>query len=303
MPISELRTGDVLITPARLPFGKEEPDQDRAYVEGLYISDGWSDDQAFSISGKDGFPKENQKREVQEICTRLGIPTRWDKRYIDVKNKPWAQRMQQMGKRARLKHALSIDLTEGPAAGLLRGIMADSGANTNGDGRTFTTTSHQLFLQTRTLLKMFARSAGESYIVDHGGLGKYPIWRLFIRGRTDGKHEKLLRVRSVEKGITSANCYDITTSSGFVYLPEADVSISNCDDFSSTLVALLGSAGYQTKLRVIQTTAASDWNHIFVLVNIPSTTRWIPLDASVSKPPGWHAPKSMIKRYRDFMVV
>ena len=292
--VRELRKGQVLLQPERIPFGTGEMDPGRAYVEGLYLSDGWSEPHRFSISGKDGHPKEAQKREVEAICTRLGIPTRWHKRYVTVKDAAWAARLATMGSHAPQKDALSINWSEGPALGLLRGIMADSGKNTNGEGRTFTTTSRKLWLQTRVLLKMAGVSASERYIVDHGGLGTHPIWRLGIRAKwANVKAERLLRVKDVVRDGAELPCFDIETDDHYVWLPEADWTTSQCDDFVVILGALLRSIGYPVKLRIMQAKGADSWSHIYMLVGSPPTnpTRWTALDASVeSAVPGWQAP-------------
>ena len=78
----------------------------------------------------------------------------------------------------------------------------------------------------------------------------------------------------------------------------------DCDDYSVVLGSLLQSIGYPVKLRVIRTTDSPEWNHIYVLVGVPPgpNAEWIPLDASVNKPAGWEAPRSMIAAVRDFVV-
>ena len=236
--VAELEPDMVLVAPERLPFGKKTLDLGMAYVDGLFIADGWCSHNAdFAISGKDGHPKEEQKREVAAICERLGIPTRQHERYITVKDSDWALHMQQMGGHAWEKHALWLDLEEGSAANLLRGIMADSGKNHCGS-RTFTTTSRLLAVQVRVLHKMFAVTCGYSYIENHGGLGDHPIWRLSTR-EPKVHAEKLLRVKEIEREVISAPCWDIATDDHYVYLPEHDVTVSNCDDLAPWRVAEL----------------------------------------------------------------
>lgn len=295
----------VVATPTRIPFGQEIVDPDRAYIEGLYLSDGWcSKNTSFEISGQDGCPKEAQKREIEAICTRFGIRTRWARKYISVKDKAWTQRVQQMGHRAPQKRALSIDLDEGAAGALLRGIMADSGRNSS-RGRTFTTTSRELFLQTRLLHKMFGAACSERYIVDHGGLGTNPIWRLGIRDPGENRAQKLLRVKEINRRVFSLPVWDISTDDHYVYLPEADVTVSNCDDYVVVLGSLLQAVGYPVRLRVVQTKDSDDWDHIYLLVRIPpmgNGGRWHPLDASVDKQAGWEVPRDRIAKIRDYEV-
>lgn len=266
--VSQLEPGMVLVQPEKIAFGTEEQDPRRALIEGLYISDGWSDAHAFDISGLDGHPKEAQKREVEEICAALGVPTTWARKSIAVRDAEWAKRMALMGTKAWNKHALSINLTEAAAGELLRGIMADSGANTSGNGRTFTTTSRELMLQTRVLHRMFGRSCGERYIVDHGGLGEHPIHRLQVR-MPDVQKDKLLRVKEIDRNIVEAPVYDISTSDHYVYLPEADVTVSNCDDQAILNATLLVLNGIPARLRVTAEPGAADFGHIYTVAMLP----------------------------------
>ena len=270
--------GMVVLTPDRIDFGIEEMDPDRALLEGFYVSDGWmSHPTQFSISGQDGCPKEEQKRRVQAICERKGIPTNWLRKAIVVQDPEWAKRTARMGHHAPQKHALSISLQEAAARSLLEGIMADSGKNTHGEGSTFTTTSHELLLQTRVLHKMFGTTCSERYIVDHGGLGKNPIHRLGVRGsRIDGRHEKLLRIKAIERNVADVPVYDITTKDHYVYLPEADVTVSNCDDIAVLCAALLSAIGKRVAFMMVAFNHSPAPSHIFAVVQTPSG--WVPVD-------------------------
>jgi len=235
--VAELREGMVMPAPERIPFGSGAMDPDRAWVEGVFVADGWAENSRFAISGKDGHPKEAQKRAVASACERLGIHTRWHERYIAVNDGDWALRMQQMGHRAPNKHLLSVNLDEGAAAATLRGVMADSGENTRGGQRTFTTTSRALAVQVRLLHKMFGVTCGWRHIEDHGGLGSNSIYRLGTRGNdcVDGRHAWTLRVRSIDRAVAHVPCWDITTDDHRVYLAEHDVTVSQCDDLSIQL--------------------------------------------------------------------
>jgi len=290
MRIGALQKGMVLTQPRRLPFGSQEMERDRAYVEGLYISDGWSQKTSFCISGKDGFPKQKQKQEVAEICARFGIQTKNYEKFLYVADKEWTLRMQRMGSHAPEKHALSIDLGEGAAAGLLRGIMADSGANAHGSGRTFTSTSHLLTLQTRMLHKMFGVNCSERYIPHHGGLGKNPIWRLGVRGARDFAL-KQLRIKAIDRAVADVPVYDLQTDDHYVYLPQADVTVSNCDDIVALLVALFMIIGREVRILTVAFKNAfyngkRQFQHVYVQVREPRTLQWIVLDPVAAESTG-----------------
>jgi transglutaminase-like putative cysteine protease len=81
-----------------------------------------------------------------------------------------------------------------------------------------------------------------------------------------------------------------------------ELGIGDCDDMSIILGSCLMSIGYPIRFRVIQTKNSSDWSHIFILAGRPprDPKQWVSLDATVRKPAGWHPPKSMIVKMRDF---
>jgi hypothetical protein len=289
--VKELRPGMVLPAPERIPFGTEQMDLDRAWIEGLYVADGWSENYRFAISGKDGHPKEQQKKDVQSACHRLGIQTRWHERYIAINDADWALRMQLMGTKAPEKKLLSINLAEDAAAFTLRGIMADSGKNTSSDQRTFTTTSRDLAVQARVLHRMFGTTCGWRYIEDHGGLGKNPIYRLGTRGksRTDQREPWNLRIRSIDREVSSAPCWDIQTSDNRVYLPEYDVTVSQCDDLTiayiACLCALLSTSGFRVAVvgHAYDDRHPDNISHVLPAVWDPRKKAWLYADPSATE--------------------
>lgn len=76
----------------------------------------------------------------------------------------------------------------------------------------------------------------------------------------------------------------------------------DCDGSVILLAALLLSVGYPVMGRIIRTTKAEDWDHIFVVVGLPpgAPTKWVGLDPSVDRPAGWTAPREMIAAKLDF---
>ena len=287
--VGDLREGAYMLQPERVAFGEDGPEgdiasrHDRAYVEGLALADGWvQSNTSFRIAGRDGKRKEEQKRKVAAVCERLGIPTAWHKRYITVKDRMWAQRLMQLGARARFKRLETLALDEASAAGYLGGLMADSTQNTNGPGRTYSTTSRMLMVQVRVLHRMFGASTSVRMLTpeQHGGAGKHPLWRVGVRvkERQDGKAEKRLRVRAIERAVRKAQCWDIQTDDHYVYLPEHDVTVSNCDDLTVAGATLLAAAGMQVRL-VRQKFGAEDQQHVLCEV-LTEDGVWYPFDAS-----------------------
>lgn len=323
IPVSDLVEGMQMLTPERLPFGTGQQNPDEAYVDGLYLADGWSDSSPtrldggdtsrFSISGKDGHPKEAQKREVEAICAKKGIETRWHARYIAVNDDRWAKRLAAMGKHAPEKRAATINLDEAAATALLRGLMADSGANTSGGGsesdggRTYSSTSPVMAMQTRMLHKMQGRTCSYRYLEDHGGLGKHPIIRLGVRlkGEERPMAEKRLRVKRIVRGIATVPCYDIQTDDHYVYLPEADVTVSNCDDLAIVLAALgesirlpwrfviSGRSNKGERIRFIEGSGPVpqnvQWSHIYLVIGWPpfQPAKWMFAEPTLDVPLGW----------------
>ena len=252
IPVSELQPKDVLLQPQMIAFGRCEDDPDRLYVEALALADGWTDvtkPNVFMIAGRDGMRKEAQKHEVKKICERLGIETRWHRRYITVYDAAWAKRIHALGAYARFKRLETINLTEAAAAQALRGVMADSTQNSQGGGRTYSTTSHLLMLQMRVLHRMFGWRLGYSYLTpkQHGGAGKHPMWRLCVPGTLANR---ALITRKIDRSVRKVPCWDITTEDHYVYLPEHDVTVSNCDDGAAVLGWLATAYGIPVRLLI-----------------------------------------------------
>jgi hypothetical protein len=286
--VRDLKAGDSLLQPGKIAFGEGGGDPDRLYVEALALADGWVQENRIRIAGRDGMRKEAQKHEVKRICDRLGIETVWHPRYITIKDEAWAMRLGELGSRARFKHLETINLSEKAARAALEGLMADSTANTNGPSRTYSTTSRELMLQVRVLQRMHGRSAGLKFLTpeEHGGAGEHPLWRLGIR-----VIPKALAVKSIARAVRKVSCWDIQTEDHYVYLPEHDVTVSNCDDLIVALGSLLMASGVPVRI-VKQTFNAEDQEHVTTQFETESGD-WIYADPSVKDQGiGWHAPAS-----------
>lgn len=290
--LSDVQPGDVLPQPERIPFGDVEADPEMSYLEGLYVSDGWcSDPRRINISGLDGCRKEEQKREVQAICEKRGIYTRWHRKYIAVNSKDLAAKMAPLGTRARFKHVKTIALREEALRELLRGVMADSTANHSTTARTFSTTSDALMVQTRVMMRMTGRSSGIHFLTPkmHRGFGQHGLWRLTPR-EPKQIADKLLRIKSVERGTGKLPCWDITTEDGFVYLPAHDVTVSNCDDNLILLGSLAGAAGIPT--RVVKQHFGQNVQEHVLLEAQDESGAWFYADPSTDMPLG-EAPRAL----------
>lgn len=298
--IGDLQIGDALLQPERVAFGdgttfegSRTDHLDRLYIEGLAISEGWVDGSRFCISGQDGKRKEALKHEVKAICERLGIATGWHRKYIRINDGDWATRVASFGHRARNKHFETLDLAEDEAAALLRGIMSDSTANTRGEGRTYAMTSHMLMVQVRVLHRMFGRSTSVKMLTPerHRGAGKHPLWRVGVRVKSDehelAKSDKTLAVRAIERAVKKVPCWDIQTDDHKVYLPEYDVTVSNCDDLVVALGTLCAAAGMDVEV-IRQFFGDEHQQHVLVQVKSEDGS-WFALDPSSKMPAGWKA--------------
>ncbi len=290
----ELKDGDILRTPDRVPVGQKELDPDIAYVEGLYVADGWSDNYRFCISGKDGHPKRAQKEAVATICARRGVKTRWHPRYIAVNDSEWTTALAGCGTHTVEKRCnLGYDLES--SSRLLEGLQADSGVTRTGT-RVFSTISHELALQIRLLLRMVRGSSCSIRLVEkHGGLGKHPIYRVTERCASKTAPRRLF-VKSCLPEVQE-DTYDVTTGSGTIYLPESDTVVHNCDDKTSVLIALLYSVGIgpcRIKVIAADDTRKHDFSHVYAQLMVNGS--WMNMDPS---PPGagfgWEHPT----RYRE----
>ena len=303
--VGDLREGDTLLQPERISFGSKHVDPDRMYVEALALADGWTKASknpdlpyvCFYVAGRDGMRKEAQKREVKEICDRLGIETLWHERYITIKDREWATRIAGLGSRARFKQLETLDLDEAGAASALRGLMADSTQNTGVTSRTYSTTSRIMMLQVRVLHRMFGVFTSVRMMTpeEHGGAGEYPLWR--VGQRTGARAATNLTVRSIEREVRKVPCWDISTDDHYVYLPEHDVTVSNCDEATVTLVAAVMSIGIPGMVIGSSHKKPADVpTHVFGAFE-DENQKWVRFDGTTQHPVGG-APK----RLREWWV-
>lgn len=301
--VRELKLGHAVLRGEQVPASEKEFDPRRARIEGLYLSDGFMFEEGarrFAISGQDGCPKEEQKRLVEKLAAELGVKTSWHRKYISLFDQAWADRLVAMGAHAPEKSLLpdGLDINLAAARELFEGIMADSTPNKNGDGRTLTTTSRALFVQARVLAKILGIHASEYYLVEHGGLGTHPIWRLSTYSTQRTKAMKLLRVEEVISDGLTLPCYDITTDDHYVWLPEADWVTSQCDGFSRAIAAYARVLGFNVRFHVIETKKQKNGDVIFhIWPELQIGRSYYALDATENNGPGWTVDPSVVAKH------
>ena len=247
----DIKTGDLLKTPTNDFPTQEDPfnltnlkPEDFAWLLGVYVADGWTDfprHPRFSISGKDGFKKEEQKRRVEFLMQSINVHTRWHERYIAVNDKELSRYMKQCGGHAYEKRLPSLLMNQTQVRSLVEGLAADSSVATSGT-ITHGTTSEILALQLRILYRMLGQSVHIKRWDDHGGLGTHPMYRITVRQPDDIAHPNARRNSARVVAIREEEpemCCDITTDTGRFYLPEADIVVHNCEDLACYRVAEL----------------------------------------------------------------
>jgi hypothetical protein len=308
--VHQLTKNMTLIQPDAIDAGSREIDPEEAWIEGVFVADGWIDSATrFAIAGKDGHPKEAQKRRVEAFFSARGIKTEWQSRYIRVYSREWVQRLSALGHGAVNKRVASLDYAAPAAKALVEGVMADSGVTAH-SGRCFTTTSRTLFTQTRILLKTQGVSCSERFVPNHGGLGKNPVWRLQERLKAEDRERgvKVLRIKEIVKDDVELPCFDFATEDKHIWLPEADWTVHNCDDMAIRLGALLRSIGYAVRCRIVAPAGQpKQWAHIYLMVGnepgTPSPSRWYALDPTEPQHgPFWEVPDRLISTKKDYEV-
>lgn len=300
IPLSEVKIKGRFMSPKYLVQGKTELDPDMAWLLGVYVADGWTEynneNKPFRlrISGKDGFPKEKQKKRVQEVCKKFGFETNWQSRFITIKNPSLAELTAPLGRHSYEKHLPTLDYTAETARSILEGLASDA-SHSNTGTLTYNTTSSELALQIRVLHRMLGEKVNIHRVDVHGGLGTHPIYRIGAvrKTRVDGKRPwEKVTVRFIEEG-QDCQVFDIETESHRFYLPEHDIIVHNCDDFVMLLGALHEAIGIPVKLVVaaLNPSIPNEFSHVYLLVE--TEQGWIPVDAiNKANPWGWEAPNA-----------
>ena len=305
----QVEEGDQLLTPLPLTLGARRMNPDDAWLLGVFVADGWIkyDDRRerhcpllVSIAGKDGHPKEAQKRRVEAIAQAKGWRTKMTSRWVEFwPDETWMELFVSCGRTALNKHLPFLDVDRETATALLDGLSADASKNSHGGGITYGTISPTLALQIRVLLAATGIRSGIRRVDEHGGFGKNPIYR--VGARQPGRYE-FVGVRDVQPEDGDEHVYDIAVDGHRFYLPEHDIVVHNCDDQVIFLGSMLAAVGYEPELVVMQAKGASDYSHILMRVPLPKTGsdggtvqglgNAIVLDPTMAEkfPPGWEPP-------------
>ena len=302
--VSELKKGMEILQPEKI---EQTPtlDADDSWLIGAYVAEGWKESCRAFVSGLDGHWKEATKHRAKEIAERKGWAVRWHRKYLAFNSTDAVKFFSECGGMAGTKQLPARVLKEGDLLALDEALRLDSSKNSQGSGWTFGTISPLLATQYRVLQRALGRSTSARVVVNHGGFGKNPIHRIGVRpGRTD-KAEKRLCVKEIRRQSYTVPCYDISTDDHYVYLPEADATVSNCDDAATLLAALCESiklpwkfvlsgrdpAGQ--KVRLIEgekEPRGVSWSHIYLTIGTPpfNPNRWYFAEPTIRGVPlGW----------------
>ena len=107
-------------------------------------------------------------------------------------------------------------------------------------------------------------------------------------------------VVSIERAVGELVVWDISTEDHYVYLPEADVTVSNCDDHSVLAATLLALNGIPSKFRVTASKYGAGWSHIYVVAGLPKENpgKWVAVDTTL--PGNFYGTEAGYAIKRDF---
>lgn len=302
--IADVRVGDDLLQPRRFDGAAgDELDEPTAFLMGAYLAEGCR-----SNKKKDG-PQEYLS--IAGIAGSKGIRERVIE-ILKARDVKFTERTREIKFHVR-DFELAYDLGRiaiekalptfryGPKtiSTIVRAMeMGDGGWSTQGSNLVYSTISSTLALQYRVLKRMLGCSVAWKTLIDHGGFGKHAIHRLTVRAEATRRPWAKVRSIIAEPAVPS---YDIMTTTGRVYLPEADVITRQCDDMAVLNSVLAMENGFQTKFRITSNTGAT-WDHIYCLAGIPkhAPTRWVALDTTLGSNRFGHEPPRA--KLQDFEV-
>jgi len=281
-----------------------EYNDDLAWLAGAYTAEGWSDATHCGIA-RSGEDRVDVTRRLDALgMTYLVRDARpGTGGYINVHQHALRPLLSVCGRCAKEKH-FPWDLLSAPLPLLQKlfdgYVWGDTWVNPRVGDKTRSHSSHvlmhstisdELALQLKLAHLIFGRplSGGGTPVVNHGGLGKNPIWRLW---EATGAHyqERMpqltnIGVRRVEYAGVAPVC-DITVADTHNFVLADGTLVHNCDDSSVLIGALVGAVGAQVRL-VAGAFASSPkhprngqplLSHVWLEAYEPASAAWVVLD-------------------------
>lgn len=309
--LSDVRVGDDLLQPRQFDGASvAETDPDTAFLIGAYLAEGCriykkkvtpeTVDAAakwVSLAGVAG--GKGIRERAMEILRARNIPFNEYTRELRFRAEHFAESFE-LGRTAIDKGLPTLQYGPQTVRAIVSALtQGDGGESTTGYNIVYSTISPTLALQYRVLQRMLGRSVAWNRLVEHGGAGKNPIYRLTVRA--ENTRRPWAKVRGIAIEDVESLSYDVMTSSGRVYLPECDVITRQCDDHSVLNAVLAMENGFQAKWR-ITSNKGTTWDHIYCMVGVPkhAPRSWVALDTTLG--PGAFGREPPSAKYEDFLV-
>ena len=273
---TEIRKGDQLEVCNYLSFDNRiSIGYDYGYLLGLYLADGWIKNGSIYIAGKNGHPKQKQKEWVRQYCEQHKIKFTMRERYCYFRNpiilkdiENWFGKTGAKNKKIT-QYAFDLDGTKG----LLDGMKAD--AHERAKDLTYSTINENIAHTIRIWHRHLGYQCSIRKVVKHGGLGKNPIYRIGVK-RYKSSRVLVKKITKVKEEPT----YNITTTSGKVYLPDQDVVVRQCDGYAVLIMKLMELAEIPVNKRyVVKGFVDGGW-HAYVLYFMTDYLDWFVVEGS-----------------------
>lgn len=116
-----------------------------------------------------------------------------------------------------------------------------------------------------------------------------------------------LRVTVIIQDNLVLDCFDFETDDHYVWLPEADWTVSQCDDMSTTICAIAMALGHEAAFKTIAVDPSrpSEFSHVYALIGVQKglQTEWWPADTTQKNVSlGWEPPSYVITKSRVWPV-
>ena len=102
-------------------------------------------------------------------------------------------------------------------------------------------------------------------------------------------------VQQIEHAVAELPCWDIQTEDHRVYLPAADVTVSNCDDIAALSAAMLRQLGRNAQFVTVGFGKPGHYSHVFTRVQEPKSQKWFVCDPVAGTDEG-----TMLRRVKTY---